>query len=145
MSRKRFPMLRCHFLEHVKLRNWLTMKFIFVLTLFLSSKTSYKINHLFKRSFYYMPWMVSWFAPLLQLLVGPYNEIAFILAFLWQLMRYNILQLLKNLRFHSNGKEITDNDILAWANKKVKDSGKHHSYMQSFKVPSFNIFPSVHT
>ncbi|XP_035821843.1 fimbrin-2-like isoform X2 [Zea mays] len=61
-----------------------------------------------------------------------------ILAFLWQLMRYNILQLLKNLRFHSNGKEITDNDILAWANKKVKDSGKHHSYMQSFKDKSLS-------
>ncbi|EES03042.1 hypothetical protein BDA96_03G188900 [Sorghum bicolor] len=61
-----------------------------------------------------------------------------ILAFLWQLMRYNILQLLKNLRFHSNGKEITDNDILAWANKKVKDSGKHHSHMQSFKDKSLS-------
>ncbi|ONM32232.1 fimbrin-2-like isoform X1 [Zea mays] len=73
-----------------------------------------------------------------KLILGPYNEIAFILAFLWQLMRYNILQLLKNLRFHSNGKEITDNDILAWANKKVKDSGKHHSYMQSFKDKSLS-------
>ncbi|CAO2200555.1 unnamed protein product [Urochloa humidicola] len=61
-----------------------------------------------------------------------------ILAFLWQLMRYNILQLLKNLRFHSNGKEITDNDILAWANKKVKDSGKHHSRMESFKDRSLS-------
>ncbi|KAL6899899.1 hypothetical protein ACP4OV_006557 [Aristida adscensionis] len=54
-------------------------------------------------------------------------------SFLWQLMQYNILQLLKNLRFHSNGKEITDSDILAWANKKVKDSGKNHSRMESFK------------
>ncbi|KAF8689418.1 hypothetical protein HU200_041884 [Digitaria exilis] len=61
-----------------------------------------------------------------------------ILAFLWQLMRYNILQLLRNLRFHSNGKEITDNDILAWANKKVKDSGKHHSRMESFKDRSLS-------
>ncbi|CAO2177182.1 unnamed protein product [Urochloa humidicola] len=61
-----------------------------------------------------------------------------ILAFLWQLIRYNILQLLKNLRFHSNGKEITDNDILAWANKKVKDSGKHHSRMESFKDRSLS-------
>lgn len=60
-----------------------------------------------------------------------------ILAFLWQLMRYNILQLLKNLRFHSNGKEITDNDILLWANKKVKDSGKH-SRMESFKDRSLS-------
>ncbi|XP_062200465.1 fimbrin-2-like [Phragmites australis] len=61
-----------------------------------------------------------------------------ILAFLWQLMRYNILQMLRNLRFHSNGKEITDNDILAWANKKVKDSGKHHSRMESFKDRSLS-------
>jgi len=61
-----------------------------------------------------------------------------ILAFLWQLMRYNILQLLKNLRFHSNGKEITDNDILVWANKKVKNSGKHQSRMESFKDRSLS-------
>ncbi|KAF0917246.1 hypothetical protein E2562_017134 [Oryza meyeriana var. granulata] len=60
-----------------------------------------------------------------------------ILAFLWQLMRYNILQLLKNLRFHLNGKEITDNDILIWANKKVKDSGKR-SRMESFKDRSLS-------
>ncbi|XP_057965762.1 fimbrin-2 [Malania oleifera] len=55
-----------------------------------------------------------------------------ILAFLWQLMRYNILQLLKNLRFHSHGKEITDSDILDWANAKVRDSGSQN-HMDSFK------------
>ncbi|KAK1267980.1 Fimbrin-like protein 2 [Acorus gramineus] len=55
-----------------------------------------------------------------------------ILAFLWQLMRFNILQLLKNLRFHSQGKEMTDADILSWANKKVKSSGRT-SQMESFK------------
>ncbi|KAK8963236.1 Fimbrin-like protein 2 [Platanthera guangdongensis] len=55
-----------------------------------------------------------------------------ILAFLWQLMRSNILQLLKNLRFHSQGKEITDADILNWANSKVKLSGRT-SQMDSFK------------
>ncbi|KAL5222561.1 hypothetical protein ABZP36_027274 [Zizania latifolia] len=43
----------------------------------------------------------------------------------------------RNLRFHSNGKEITDNDILIWANKKVKDSGKH-SRMESFKDRSLS-------
>uniref|UniRef100_A0A803R6F6 Calponin-homology (CH) domain-containing protein n=1 Tax=Cannabis sativa TaxID=3483 RepID=A0A803R6F6_CANSA len=47
-----------------------------------------------------------------------------ILAFLWQLMRFNILQLLKNLRSHSQGKEMTDADILKWANKKVKSTGR---------------------
>ncbi|XP_047059475.1 fimbrin-2-like [Lolium rigidum] len=60
-----------------------------------------------------------------------------ILAFLWQLMRYNILQLLKNLRFRSNGKEMMDDDILLWANKQVKDSGKQ-SRMESFKDRSLS-------
>ncbi|KAF3774582.1 Fimbrin-5 [Nymphaea thermarum] len=55
-----------------------------------------------------------------------------ILAFLWQLMRYNILQLLKNLRFHSQGKEMTDADILNWANNTVKSVGRN-SQMESFK------------
>ncbi|KAG0449057.1 hypothetical protein HPP92_027545 [Vanilla planifolia] len=55
-----------------------------------------------------------------------------ILAYLWQLMRFNILQLLKNLRFHSQGKEMTDADILNWANRKVKNSGRT-SQMESFK------------
>ncbi|CAL9117207.1 unnamed protein product [Musa textilis] len=55
-----------------------------------------------------------------------------ILAYLWQLMRFNILQLLKNLRFHSQGKEISDSDILNWANNKVKDSGRT-SQIESFK------------
>lgn len=48
-------------------------------------------------------------------------------------MRYNMLQLLKNLRFHSHGKEINDGDILQWANTKVKSSGSK-SLMNSFKV-----------
>ncbi|XVE72495.1 hypothetical protein DITRI_Ditri11bG0043700 [Diplodiscus trichospermus] len=55
-----------------------------------------------------------------------------ILAFLWQLMRFSMLQLLKNLRFHSQGKEITDADILNWANNKVKKAGRT-SQMESFK------------
>ncbi|KAH9652116.1 fimbrin-1 [Citrus sinensis] len=36
-----------------------------------------------------------------------------ILAFLWQLMRFNMLQLLKNLRSRSQGKEITDDKSLS--------------------------------
>ncbi|KAL8525970.1 hypothetical protein ACS0TY_015258 [Phlomoides rotata] len=55
-----------------------------------------------------------------------------ILAYLWQLMRCSMLQLLKNLRFRSNGKEITDAHILDWANSKVKSSGSE-SRMNSFK------------
>uniref|UniRef100_A0A9I9DIS5 Calponin-homology (CH) domain-containing protein n=1 Tax=Cucumis melo TaxID=3656 RepID=A0A9I9DIS5_CUCME len=58
-----------------------------------------------------------------------------ILAFLWQLMRFTMLQLLRNLRSHSQGKEgkeITDADILNWANKKVKKAGRT-SQMEGFK------------
>ncbi|XP_073023702.1 fimbrin-5-like [Primulina eburnea] len=55
-----------------------------------------------------------------------------ILAFLWQLMRFTMLQLLKNLRSHSQGKEITDGDILYWANGTVKKSGRE-SQIDSFK------------
>lgn len=61
-----------------------------------------------------------------------------ILAFLWQLMRFNMLQLLKNLRSRSSqGKEITDADILKWANKKVKSTGRV-SQMESFKDKSLS-------
>ncbi|GFZ20066.1 actin binding calponin homology (CH) domain-containing protein [Actinidia rufa] len=60
-----------------------------------------------------------------------------ILAYLWQLMRCNMLQLLKNLRFHSHGKELTDADILEWANSKVRNSGSH-SHMASFKDKSLS-------
>ncbi|XP_060209604.1 fimbrin-5-like isoform X2 [Lycium barbarum] len=55
-----------------------------------------------------------------------------ILAFLWQLMRFSMLQLLKNLKFHALGKEITDADILNWANSKVKSAGRR-SQIESFK------------
>uniref|UniRef100_A0A803R872 Calponin-homology (CH) domain-containing protein n=1 Tax=Cannabis sativa TaxID=3483 RepID=A0A803R872_CANSA len=52
-------------------------------------------------------------------------------------MRFNILQLLKNLRSHSQGKEMTDADILKWANKKVKSTGRA-SHMDSFKDKSLS-------
>ncbi|XP_078165809.1 fimbrin-4-like [Carex rostrata] len=55
-----------------------------------------------------------------------------ILAYLWQLMRFNILQLLKNLRCQSQGKEITDADILNWANSKIRSAGRS-SQIDSFK------------
>ncbi|KAJ4793876.1 Fimbrin 1 [Rhynchospora pubera] len=58
-----------------------------------------------------------------------------ILAYLWQLMRFNILQLLKNLRCQSQGKEITDADILNWANSKVSSAGRS-SQIESFKDKS---------
>ncbi|CAH2080593.1 unnamed protein product [Thlaspi arvense] len=55
-----------------------------------------------------------------------------ILAFLWQLMRFTMFQLLRNLKSRTCGKEITDSDILNWANWKVKSSGRT-SRMESFK------------
>ncbi|VFQ61705.1 unnamed protein product [Cuscuta campestris] len=60
-----------------------------------------------------------------------------ILAFLWQLMRFSMLQLLKNLRSYSQGKEITDADILNWANRKVKSAGRKRQ-MESFKDKSLS-------
>lgn len=51
-----------------------------------------------------------------------------------------MLLLLRNLRSHSQGKEITDTDILTWANKKVKSVGRK-SQMDSFKVIDY-IFAS---
>ncbi|KAH7301808.1 hypothetical protein KP509_23G044200 [Ceratopteris richardii] len=58
-----------------------------------------------------------------------------ILAFLWQLMRYNMLHLLKTIKY--KGKEVSDADILEWANSKVKTSGKK-SHMNSFKDKSLS-------
>ncbi|XP_074587634.1 fimbrin-5-like [Curcuma longa] len=60
-----------------------------------------------------------------------------ILSYLWQLMRFNILKLLKNLRYHSQGKELTDADILNWANGKVEGSNRTPQ-MDSFKDRNFS-------
>lgn len=72
-------------------------------------------------------------------LKGPYDPsdirdfllIVFLAAFLWQLMRYNMLHLLRTIKY--KGKEVSDADILEWANNKVKASGRK-SRMESFKV-----------
>ncbi|CAM6096511.1 unnamed protein product [Calypogeia fissa] len=55
------------------------------------------------------------------------------LAFLWQLMRYHVLYLLKNLRLQ--GREVSDVDIVQWANLKVKNVGKS-TRIESFKDKS---------
>lgn len=59
-----------------------------------------------------------------------------ILAYLWQLMRRNVLQLLENLKFHGS-KEISDADIIRWANEKVKSVDKA-SQMANFKDKSLS-------
>ncbi|KAI9000309.1 calponin homology domain-containing protein [Gaertneriomyces semiglobifer] len=59
------------------------------------------------------------------------------LGLVWQLMRENIIQTLRSLS-STSGKEITDNDILAWANETVKTrSGKSNS-INSFKDSSLS-------
>ncbi|KAF2581708.1 hypothetical protein F2Q70_00007962 [Brassica cretica] len=60
-----------------------------------------------------------------------------ILGFLWQLMRTHMLQLLKNLRSRTRGKDMTDSEILSWANRKVKIMGRK-SQIESFKDKSLS-------
>lgn len=55
------------------------------------------------------------------------------LALVWQLMREHVVQTLKSLSTAT--KEITDADMIEWANKTVKASGKS-STMSSFRDPS---------
>uniref|UniRef100_A0A1J3IPI9 Fimbrin-1 n=1 Tax=Noccaea caerulescens TaxID=107243 RepID=A0A1J3IPI9_NOCCA len=60
-----------------------------------------------------------------------------ILGLLWQLMRFHMLQLLKSLRSRTRGKEMTDADILSWANRKVIAMGRK-SQIESFKDKSLS-------
>ncbi|KAK8689290.1 hypothetical protein V6N13_088012 [Hibiscus sabdariffa] len=53
------------------------------------------------------------------------------------LMRYNMLQVLKNLRARSRGKDITDSYIMAWANRKIKSTGRSRQ-IESFKDKSLS-------
>jgi plastin-1 len=55
------------------------------------------------------------------------------LGLVWQLMRKNVVQTLASLA--KGGKDITDSDIVRWANETVKKAGKNSS-MRSFKDPS---------
>ena len=55
------------------------------------------------------------------------------LSLVWQMMREHVIQTLKTLS--KAGKDITDSDIIAWANDKVKGAGKT-SRMSSFKDPA---------
>lgn len=55
------------------------------------------------------------------------------LGLVWQIMRANVVKTLKSLS--KNGRDITDSDIVNWANTKVKSSGKSSS-MKSFKDSS---------
>lgn len=54
------------------------------------------------------------------------NYLPFFLALLWQCMRYHILSILKNLRF--NGSEVSENDMIKWANQHVRMSFVSHIF-----------------
>jgi len=53
-----------------------------------------------------------------------------LLAFVWQLMRYHTIKFLSRLSMF--GHQVKDEQIIEWANKKVKDAGRP-SEMKSFK------------
>ncbi|GAA6033058.1 hypothetical protein JCM8097_000123 [Rhodosporidiobolus ruineniae] len=55
------------------------------------------------------------------------------LGVVWQMMRRNILSTLASLS--KNGREVTDQEIVKWANEQVQKAGKRSS-MRSFKDPS---------
>jgi plastin-1 len=56
------------------------------------------------------------------------------LALIWQLMRFHVVTILKSLAAGKGG-NVTDADIVAWANHKVSGAGRS-SKMDSFKDPS---------
>jgi len=55
------------------------------------------------------------------------------LGLVWQMMRDHIIETLKSLK--NNDKDITDTDIINWANETVK-RGNRTSTMSNFKDPS---------
>jgi len=57
------------------------------------------------------------------------------LALVWQMMRFYVLNYLKKMA--KEGKEVTEDDILSWANQKVKGAGKN-TKMDSFKDKSLS-------
>jgi plastin-1 len=58
-----------------------------------------------------------------------------VLGLVWQLMRISINQTLASIS--KDGKGVTDQEIVRWANDKVKQGGKSSS-MRSFKDPSLS-------
>jgi plastin-1 len=58
-----------------------------------------------------------------------------VLGLVWQLMRLSINQTLASIS--PNGKGVTDQDMVRWANETVKKGGKSSS-MRSFKDPSLS-------
>lgn len=59
-----------------------------------------------------------------------------ILALVWQMMRFHIISVLNSLS-SKQGKQITDNDMIEWANTTVKNSGSQRQ-ITGFKDPSLS-------
>ncbi|KAJ1963530.1 fimbrin [Dipsacomyces acuminosporus] len=57
-----------------------------------------------------------------------------VLAVVWQLMRANIIHTLASLSAH--GREITDRDMVQWANQVAAKSGGHSQPIRSFSDPA---------
>ena len=56
------------------------------------------------------------------------------LASLWQLMRFHMFSMLQRLRkSQDKDKELSDDNILSWANERVQKAGRT-SKMESFRV-----------
>jgi len=58
-----------------------------------------------------------------------------LLALVWQLMRYHTIKFLSHLTM--DGSQVTDDQIIEWANKKVADAGRPSS-MRNFKDKSLS-------
>jgi hypothetical protein len=58
-----------------------------------------------------------------------------ILAIVWQLMRRHTISMLAQLSSEVTGRELADEDIVNWANRRVRSSGKASS-MSSFRDPN---------
>jgi len=57
------------------------------------------------------------------------------LGLVWQMLRFFILNYLNNISKSKGGKDLTENDIVAWCNQKVRSCGKS-TQMDSFKDKS---------
>eukprot|EP01121_Diplochlamys_sp_Union-15-3_P020010 TRINITY_DN7676_c0_g1_i1.p1 TRINITY_DN7676_c0_g1~~TRINITY_DN7676_c0_g1_i1.p1 ORF type:complete len:534 (+),score=129.36 TRINITY_DN7676_c0_g1_i1:77-1678(+) len=65
------------------------------------------------------------------------------LALVWQMMRAYVLSILDRLA--KNGKRIGDNDIIAWANNKLKSAGKSTSFSNFKDSALANAMPIIDT